>query len=51
MKKDILKITSIIAFVISVIAFNDIKKSTQNQISKGVSFMCKNIEGEISIKY
>lgn len=51
MKKDIKTIIVIIAILFGIIAFNQIKTKTHNQIVKGISFLCKNSKGEIAFKY
>lgn len=51
MKSDLKKIIISVAFVIGVIGFNTIKKTTQSQISKGINLMCNNSQDAITISY
>jgi hypothetical protein len=40
-----------VVFAIGVIGFNSIKKTTKNQISKGINFICKNAQNGITFNY
>jgi hypothetical protein len=51
MKQDLKKIIVSVAFVIGVIGFNTIKKTTQYQISKGINLLCKNSQDTIIFNY
>lgn len=51
MKQDLKKIIVIVALAIGVIGFNSIKKTTENQISKGINLICKNSEKGITFIY
>ena len=49
MKKDLTKILLIAAFSIGVLSFTSIKKTTQNQFSKCVAFICNHTNSTIGL--